>query len=295
MSDRLIEQGFRQRLEQAVDDLKRDGWEVVGHERMVQLPRRLHKFRPDIIAIRGHEILVGEVKSRNSTELDELNELANVIAELPNARLEMYWLGDEPETKPEHARTREYIRAATELLENGHLDAATVMAWTALEVALYCFVVDTQAPIPSGPQARQTVWQLLSNLYSLGYISQRDFAQVNVLRKERNSLVHVGGRTTPDVKNIQYILRLADRMLTGRYVSVDQMVEWFLEHYERPEEHLPFESAEGGYQYMGNGPYYARDVLDDNFPEATEEDIAEAVETLEERSVEWVEILTGDA
>ena len=70
------------------------------------------------------------------------------------------------------------------------------------------------------------------------------------------------------------IFGMINRMVTGRYVSVDQMVEWFLEHYERPEEHLPFDSAEGGYQYMGKGPYYAHDVLEENFPEAPQEDLA---------------------
>ena len=261
MSDSLMERRFRQRLEQAVDDLKRDGWEVVERQRMVRLPEQLRKFQPDFVVVKGDEILIGEVKSRNSTELRELNDLADAVATLPNARLEVYWLGDEPETKPERERIREYVRATTELLENGHLDAATVMAWTALEFTLYYFVADTQAPIPADPQARQTVWQLLSNLYSLGYISQRDLAQANVLRKERNSLAHVGGHTTLNAQNIQDILGFIDRMLTGRYVSVDQMVEWFLGHYEGPEEHLPFDSTEGGYQYMGNGPYYARDVL----------------------------------
>lgn len=288
MSDSVVEQAFRQRLELAVAELLRDGWKIVGREHVDQLPAPLRKSRADYIAVRGTEIVVGEVKSRNSAELNELNDLADAVAQVPNARLEVHWLGDEPETKPERQFIRRFTNAATELLRNGEVDAATIMAWSALESVLPYFASDTQAPIPAGPQAGQSAWQLLSNLYSLGYISQHDLAQLNKLRKVRNELVHVRhGRTTPRAEDVMYVLGLVDRMLTGRYISVDQMIEWFLEHYESPEEHLPFESAEGGYQYMGNGPYYARDVLEDNFRDATEEDIAEAVDTLEEHSVEW--------
>jgi hypothetical protein len=36
---------------------------------------------------------------------------------------------------------------------------------------------------------------------------------------------------------------------------------WFLAHYENPIESCPFESAEGGYQYIWGGPYDALDVI----------------------------------
>ena len=62
-------------------------------------------------------------------------------------------------------------KAANEHLQHGDFDAAIVMAWSAFESALYYFIADTQAPISAKPESRQTAWQLLSNLYSLGYIS----------------------------------------------------------------------------------------------------------------------------
>ncbi|WP_372784605.1 hypothetical protein [Phenylobacterium sp.] len=49
--------------------------------------------------------------------------------------------------------------------------------------------------------------------------------------------------------------------------KVDGMVEWFRERYEDPAERTPYESAEGGYQWIYGGPYDAREQLGDEFPD----------------------------
>jgi hypothetical protein len=42
---------------------------------------------------------------------------------------------------------------------------------------------------------------------------------------------------------------------------VKTMVKWFFENFEDPAEETPFESAEGGYQYIWGGPYNANEEL----------------------------------
>lgn len=39
--------------------------------------------------------------------------------------------------------------------------------------------------------------------------------------------------------------------------TVAQMVSWFQERYKDPANGVPFNSAEGGYQYVHGGPYDA--------------------------------------
>jgi len=69
----------------------------------------------------------------------------------------------------------------------------------------------------------------------------------------------------------------------------DQMAEWFLENYEDPSNSVPYESAEGGYQYMNGGPYYAAEVLRENFPDADEASIQKAAAAVsEEGGPDWV-------
>lgn len=73
-----------------------------------------------------------------------------------------------------------------------------------------------------------------------------------------------------------------------RFLSSLIMVDWFFEHYENPAHGVPYESREGGYQYVFGGPYDAREELQESFPYAAPEDIEEAVEAIERESLEWV-------
>lgn len=69
---------------------------------------------------------------------------------------------------------------------------------------------------------------------------------------------------------------------------VDAMIEWFHENFEDPAEGLPYESREGGYQWLWGGPYEAEEELQRAFPEVSEDEIASAVEQLEANGVyQW--------
>jgi len=72
---------------------------------------------------------------------------------------------------------------------------------------------------------------------------------------------------------------------------VEAMVEWFFENYEDPAQSVPHDSSEGGYQYIGGGPYEARDVLFEQFDDASENDIEEAVLKIDScGGPDWVKI-----
>ncbi|WP_017932291.1 hypothetical protein [Robiginitomaculum antarcticum] len=70
--------------------------------------------------------------------------------------------------------------------------------------------------------------------------------------------------------------------------AIKQMVDWFLAHYEDPAESVSYESAEGGYQWGGRGPYRAIEVLSDEFPEYSESLHEISASQLEEDgTVDW--------
>jgi hypothetical protein len=73
-------------------------------------------------------------------------------------------------------------------------------------------------------------------------------------------------------------------------VGVEDMTTWFFENYEDPANHVPHESAEGGYQYYAGGPYDADWVLQEQFPHATDAMREAAVEEIQRDSFEWVRI-----
>jgi hypothetical protein len=65
-------------------------------------------------------------------------------------------------------------------------------------------------------------------------------------------------------------------------LSVERLVSWFEEHFADPAEHLPYISAEGGYQWICPA-WSTEDGLRQQFDEAPDDVIAEAVACLEER------------
>jgi hypothetical protein len=278
------EQAFRAQLRQVVTELIEAGWEVIPEPGQQSLPEALREFRPDILARREAELLVVEVKSRRSPDLRRLDALASAVATMPNAKLEVNWLGDVAEFDPPIENIRAYQADASRLLDIGALAAATLIAWAAFEGAVVYFASGKDDVEPW-----TTPWQLLSVLYSLGYVSDSDFERLTALWKLRNDIAHHVSPVTPRYEDIEFVLNIAERMVAGKYVSTDQMIDWFLEHYEDPAQHTAYSSQEGGYQYAGNGPYDARDVLADSFRDATEDDINNAAEVLERTSTEWVE------
>ncbi|ESY58316.1 hypothetical protein X745_04685 [Mesorhizobium sp. LNJC374B00] len=68
----------------------------------------------------------------------------------------------------------------------------------------------------------------------------------------------------------------------SRRRKIELMVQWFHEHYEDPAVRLPYESAEGGYQWIWGGPYSADDGIQSEFSEvASFEVMEEAVDEVQ--------------
>ena len=66
------------------------------------------------------------------------------------------------------------------------------------------------------------------------------------------------------------------------------MLSWFFQNFEDPAERTPYESAEGGYQWIWGGPYDAREQLDSMFGELVSESLIEqVVELIERNGTEW--------
>lgn len=218
------------------------------------------------MALRGNELLVIEVKSRKPEALRNLNHLARAVASVPNARLEVYWLGDEPEANLTRGRVHMYVDEARTLLRIGHSTAAALIAWAAVEGALIYYAANLQVPLPEHMDYIKLPWQLLSYLDSLGHINEADLKRLTELRKQRNAAAHFVGQADPNPADIEYCLDIVDRMLSGRYVSVDQMMEWFVEHHDYPD--VPVRDADRD---------RIQALLTEHFPGAPESDTAAVV------------------
>lgn len=67
------------------------------------------------------------------------------------------------------------------------------------------------------------------------------------------------------------------------------VVEWFGENFESPAQSTPYESREGGYQYIWGGPYETDDILDAAFGDEMSDELRSEVKSiLENESDVWV-------
>ncbi|MCB8880198.1 hypothetical protein ACELLULO517_08140 [Acidisoma cellulosilytica] len=67
----------------------------------------------------------------------------------------------------------------------------------------------------------------------------------------------------------------------SRELRIDAMVTWFFANFEDPVESTPYETAEGGYQYIWGGPYEAADEITEAFPDVAQNEVEEAVGLIE--------------
>lgn len=270
---------YRERLLEAVSKLRRDGWTVEVEPRTTGIPE-LEGYRPDFVARQGDRLIIGEVKWREAPDMDQLATLARRIAKINNAQLDVLWLGDIVE-EPEVSDTVMLAERARVLNKTERV-AAMLVAWSALTGAIERVDVGKTEGDSQKPARRR-----ISELYSLGYFTDLQFDRLNKASDVRNRIAH-GEYLEPHRDVVSYVSDLAERLATGRFVPVSEMVDWFLERYMDPANGVPFESQEGGYQYINGGPYDAEDVLTDNFPYATPDEIDEAVALIEPGGYEWV-------
>lgn len=98
-----------------------------------------------------------------------------------------------------------------------------------------------------------------------------------VAKKERYP-----SETHPEGVTIAQLKRL------NRQAKRDVMEAWFRQNFEDPAERTPYESAEGGYQYIHGGPYNADEVLQNEFDGIVPEDlITELADELSNECWEW--------
>ncbi|WP_395647272.1 hypothetical protein [Terricaulis sp.] len=104
---------------------------------------------------------------------------------------------------------------------------------------------------------------------------------------ESDKATLVGSHTV--VRDFEFGLKAtAADQAESQEARVERMVDWFYSQYEDPAERTPYESAEGGYQWIWGGPYDAAEVLWDEFPDEEQEAIDAAVEEIESDGiVEW--------
>jgi len=184
-------------MEQEKIDVLAAEYRASGHKVRVRpssedLPSFLKEFKPDIIATSPGDNVVVEVKSFPQFDAEEARELAEVVEQNPGWRFEVLLLNppvapDVPaqEQLADDEQVTRMLANAETLSKEGHLEAAGLIAYSALETILRR-LAHSEAP----QIERQSSARVLKELYSLGKIHPDTFEKLLPLMEFRNAVAH---------------------------------------------------------------------------------------------------------
>ena len=183
----------------------------------------LHGFQADLIARKGDQAKVIEVKTRSSLAADRrIRQLAEILDSKPGWTFELIMVG-EPENRdaPDGARALERgqiihrIQQAEIALDSDLPEAAFILAWSACEAALRVSVADEGVSKPDITSATY----IINQARYLGIIAKDDYLNLTEFQKYRNAIAH---GFTYDTLSRETIIEL---IKTTRRIAAERSIE----------------------------------------------------------------------
>lgn len=133
-------------LERIAKQYRDEGYDVIIHPRGDQMPPFAAGFELDLIATRGNEGVVAEIRT-NRFDLardPQITRLAQIVNAQPRWRLDVVVLEAETPieraaqegSEPSDEELAQILKAAEELADQGYSPYACVVAWGGLEAAM---------------------------------------------------------------------------------------------------------------------------------------------------------------
>jgi len=287
------------RLHEIAQEYREAGYEVIVEPPRSKRPAFLRDFQVDMLAKSPGDNVVVEVKSRKSLRGNErVAKLAAVLEGRPRWRFEFVMTNPRaPEQEAMGlAGASRGIEQAERLMAADLPEAALLLGWSSTEAVL------REMARRRGLQVRPASHaDLVRLLRSQGELSIAHFRALTSAMAVRNRLAHGYTAGTDDLRSVtRSLLRTAAQLMRREADSLEregerntpftvaELLDWFHSEFENPVHHVPYETAEGGYQYYAGGPYDARDELVDHFPGVSENLIEDAAKIIEADGTEWV-------
>jgi hypothetical protein len=183
----------RAAIAKVAGQLEQDGYTVAIEPGASAVPFDLAGYQPDIIAKKGGETVIVEVKTRSSPQtLERYKHIAERVATQPHWRFLISTVSpdtldeDAPSTNSEDLQALTAYLSRVSLLLRSENDAfATPYLWSALMHAMREYSSRKGVPVDSNSDLR-----VLNYMYSLGELSNEDYQQARHYHALRNNLLH---------------------------------------------------------------------------------------------------------
>ncbi len=264
-------------LDRVKEQFEADGYTFRLQER---LPPPFQAFVADAVARRNDELVIIEARSANMNDQtrNRLGRLAEIMATESGWRLDIVTY--EPEVQPRSPTREDIVRRLEEAHQVADLspDASVMLTWAAIEAALY-LASERQGLAPTRTLPPRA---LIRNLNIDGVISDNQATELDTFARLRDEIAHGMTSEPPDLDHIEWLRRFALAAADNNLATVEDMVEWFCNHYTTPEDANPVNDKEArNHAGLGSSSHNPSDVLRAQFEVALDADIAEAIEVLE--------------
>jgi hypothetical protein len=208
-------------LHQVAKKYRAAGYDVTVNPGRGEVPSFAKDFRPDIIAKKGDQRVIIQVK-RDLSEMSEdksLPRLAKITDGQPGWRLDLVILEQESpiEQIASHAAERsaegieELLQHAERSAQGNDILSAFIVAWAGLEAAM------RYRTRLAGLATAKPLGAIVLNrtLFSSGFLSSQELRRLDMAYNSRNGIVH--GFTVPKVgrTDVNFLVSLARRLLKG--------------------------------------------------------------------------------
>lgn len=215
MADLTARESGRLAVQKVGQAYRDKGYEVLIAPRGDQLPDFLQTFRPDLIAHKGAEHIVVEVRMRGRvSDLPQVNELAKVVRNEADWKFELFLLGPENSFFVNGAslftveEIRLKIKEVALFMENGHLEAAFLVGWSLAEATLRVLAVKEGI---EGETA--TPDYLLKQMTFEGIIARETYHELKHAQKTRDAIAHGFKSSQLTVETVEELIDLIEGVL----------------------------------------------------------------------------------
>lgn len=187
---------YKRFLEDVAGRYRSEGYDVHIEPQGARVPPFLADYKPDLIARRGRDRVVIEIKrSDEARRKGKLRDIAARIKAEPGWRFDIVLYDPANYQRPKKASKRlmrASLDASMELFGKGEKVAAVLLAWSVLEAAgrLAMEKIEGEAEDTLAPA------DLLKSLVSHGELDEGDFTDLMRIYRERNRLAHGELRTS---------------------------------------------------------------------------------------------------
>jgi uncharacterized protein YutE (UPF0331/DUF86 family) len=210
------------KISQLAAEYQSHGYEIEYHASLPALPKSLEGFKPDLIARRGDETVVFEIKSHaEMSENRQFKELATYINSIPGWRLEVAVVKPKRSAQAEELELidlktiNSYRGVSDQLISQKYYGLALIVLWTSVEAALRHLAKN------SGIKLRNESTQYtLKKLFSYGLLSKKTFHSFEECLSYRNQLIHGYKSSESDVAQIEKM----QQAVLGLIKEVDRLI-----------------------------------------------------------------------